>query len=156
MKYWLPILLLFCFTPGTALGQCANNGGDITGDGTIDLLDAMCATQLLLADLLDETEPNLPCAAEGLPSLDQNCDGNRNLIDVSVVIHTALGASMPVEVDATGNGCPNACDADPIQVGASLPLWTLPDAQPESPLFGQTHGPKDAPGVRVIALLDGG
>ena len=156
MKLFLQILLVLFFTSETVLAQCTNNSGDITGDGTTNLLDAMCASQLLLADLLDESEPDIPCATGGLPSLDQNCDGKRDLVDVAVVIHSALNASLPVEVDATGNGCPNACDIDPVQIGASLPLWSLPDEQPESALYGQTYGPKDASGVRVIALLDGG
>ena len=149
--------LLFLFAMGgTAAAQCAPDHGDVNGDGLINLLDMSCATQLLLAEVLDQEEPPVSCAPGGLASLDQNCDGEGNLVDVAIIVHVALEQTLPVEVDATGDGCPNACDSSPTQVGAALPLWSLPDQQPLSPLFGVNHGPKDGTGVRVIALLDGG
>ena len=73
-----------------------------------------------------------------------------------MVIAQALEIPFPVHADANGNLCPNACDQPPTTLGDPMPLWELEDQQPQSPKFGITYGLADMPGVRLVALLDGG
>lgn len=147
-------LALILFQP-RAYAQCADDHGDMNGDGALNVFDTLCVANLVLGTLLGD--PGLAeCANGGSASGDLNCDGFVNIADSAIAVANALEATLPIQVDATSNGCPTACDGPPLEIGALLPQWELEDHQPASPLYEQVYGPKDMPGVRVIALLDGG
>ena len=154
MKRVIPWMIGLMLIPGFSKADCIPSTKDINQDGVVDVLDAVCSMESLLARMFDEEAPLPACAA--IPNLDTDCNGITDLVDAAIIISAIVGEPLPIQVDATGNQCPDACDASPITPGAFLPQWELEDLQPDSETFGMLTGPKAGPGVRVIILLDGG
>ena len=81
--------------------------GDVTGDGTVDVVDVQCAILGVLAELSGSTQ--LGCAGGGIDLADIDCDGQASVVDVSIDINLALGKPLGASVDANGDGCPDGC-----------------------------------------------
>ncbi len=153
MKRFLLILILGFNLPSTASAQCPDVVGDVNQSSQVDVVDVQCSILAALG-ALTETPDLAPCAAP--ESVDVNCDGATDVTDTIMVIAQAMGIPFPIQADANGNICPNDCDQPPTTLGDPMPLWELVDEQPLSPKVGVTYGLADMPGVRLVALLDGG
>ncbi len=93
---------------GGAWAECSSAlPGDVTGDGTVDVVDVQCAILGVLAEL--GGSPQLGCAGGTLDLADINCDGQVSVVDVSLDINLALGKPLGASVDANADGCPDAC-----------------------------------------------
>jgi hypothetical protein len=82
-------------------------GGDLTGNGAVNVADAMCAVLTSLAASAQGAPPS--CLAGLTQSLDTNCDCAADVTDVLLVVHLALFQGLPLAVDAGGDGCADAC-----------------------------------------------
>ena len=57
------------------------------------------------------------CVGTSVLDADPNCDGAHNVTDILLLINYALGFPLSTAIDADGDGCPDACDALPCQLG---------------------------------------
>ncbi len=110
-------------SPALALQKCSDPVGDVTGDGTTDILDAQCGILVSLALLSGTSVPlclNVP-AENG----DINCDAVPDVTDVVLVINLVLGIDLAEEIDANQNGCPEACEDIPLVLKRLAPVTTI-------------------------------
>ena len=60
--------------PGDAQATCLTPAGDITNDGTSDVLDLQCGILVVLHELTDAVTPLPACLQVPLIAVDLNCD----------------------------------------------------------------------------------
>ncbi len=96
---------------GPAAAVCLAPPGDITHDGSADVIDVQCAILVSLWNLGGATGAPPSCVpADPLANVDLNCDGATNVVDVNTAISLALSVPLSPSIDADGDGCPDGCD----------------------------------------------
>ncbi len=85
--------------------------GDVTGDGTVTVVDVQCTVLTSLWVLATPGSPSPGCLAVGPTAADLNCDGAIDVTDVVAAVHMALGIPLEPAVDANGDGCADSCPA---------------------------------------------
>ncbi len=85
--------------------------GDLTGDGTRDVVDVQCHVLVVLAT--GAAEPLPACMAAPPSDADLDCNGAVNVTDTVVLDYVVLGLGLSETVDGDGDGCPDACTAKP-------------------------------------------
>ena len=105
--------------------QARAPGGDVTGNGIVDVVDTQCATLLSLWSLSGGTGEMPSCVAEGIGYLeaDIDCSDNINVTDVQSIINLSLGIPLNTIIDADQNNVHDSCDAaEPIIQPVSVSL----------------------------------
>lgn len=113
-------MFLLCLLPalsqtGVAQGYCLSPPGDLTGDGTTDVVDTQCAILAALWALTGSqtAAPNcLPTGSNPIAMADQNCDAMVGVADAQLVIFFALGTPLAASLDADSNQCVDVCEVD--------------------------------------------
>lgn len=102
-----------CYLSTTALrshayAACSVPPGDIDGSGTTNVVDVQCAIVSALAAL---NPPFVaPLCTNGMNTApDVDCNGNPDVVDVTLVIYYALGTPLSSAIDANGDKCVDAC-----------------------------------------------
>ncbi|NUN12940.1 MAG: LamG domain-containing protein [Myxococcales bacterium] len=110
----LLFLVIIAKSP-SAMSDCLNPPGDLTGDNKTDVVDTQCAILTALWSLVgSETEPPacLPANSDPVAVADQNCDTVVSVADAQLVILFALGTPLAASLDADNNQCPDACEVE--------------------------------------------
>lgn len=85
--------------------------GDLTGDGTLSVVDVQCHILVVLWALMDPGQALPGCLSGGsATAANMNCDASTDVSDVILVIGKVLGAPMNPDVDNNGNGCVDVCE----------------------------------------------
>ncbi len=117
------IALVAVLTANGANATCPTPPGDVTGDGSTNVVDVVCGVLASLWDLNGRTDAIPACVATGnYRRADANCDGAINIVDVQVLAFQALGL-VPAAVDLDGDLCADACqDTTPPVVTIASPV----------------------------------
>ncbi len=111
--------LLVCIgmAEGSAKAECLDPPGDITENGTTNVIDVQCEILATLAGLDDSPLPL--CLAGGEESADLSCDGAVSVVDVLVAVYLVLDIALATDADGDGwvddCGCGEgfSCPEDP-------------------------------------------
>jgi hypothetical protein len=100
--------------PGTAAcdDYTCPKGGDINGNGKIEVSDAMCTLLVANWQLAGANPVTKPACAANPAWADLNCSGTTNVQDAQLLIQYALNQTLPRAVDHNANTCVDACDAE--------------------------------------------
>ncbi len=104
---------------------CALPFGDLDGSGTTTVVDVQCGILVVLWTLADQQGPPPTCASGGPMSADVSCDAHIDVTDVQMLVSAALDLPWSADVDADGNGCPDACEVaiPPVQWVGDTQWW---------------------------------
>jgi hypothetical protein len=105
------ILGVGAMAPASALGACGAPLGDLTGDGTTNVVDVQCVIIVVLEGITGGTEPPL-CLAVDPAFADTNCDGGVTVTDAQLTIQSALNSPLSEQIDADQDFCPDTCQVD--------------------------------------------
>lgn len=112
---WVVLGLAMGGGAGRVHAQCLDTPGDVNQDNVVTVIDVRCSLlgSLYTAAGFIGPVPGCYSTSGGLDWLelgDLNCDGTINVADVQLAVLYALALSMPAEIDADGNQCPDNCD----------------------------------------------
>lgn len=93
--------------PGVCAPTICDTGGDVNGDGSVDVNDVQCTIMAILADF--NSDP-APACLEAAYLAESDCDESYDVDDVKVSILYSLGGGLPSVIDADDNLCPDACE----------------------------------------------
>ncbi|NUN12268.1 MAG: hypothetical protein HUU55_01385 [Myxococcales bacterium] len=96
-----------CLDPGAC--NICDNGFDLTGDGLSSGDDIQCGILATAWLAGKKGEPYPGCMATPLATVDADCDGAVNLLDLIVLIESVLDGELG-PLDANGNGCVDTCE----------------------------------------------
>lgn len=96
------------FDSGMGSTTVCDTGGDLNGDGVVNVADVLCDVLAVLAEASAGSPPN--CLAPTSAIADTNCDGNTTISDVNLALHYSLAIPLPTVLDANANACPDACE----------------------------------------------
>lgn len=94
--------------------------GDVTGNNSVDVVDAQCTILLTLWQLGGMTAPVPTCLKGGLAVADLDCYGTINVADVILIISFALQQPLSVSIDRNNNHCHDHCDQQHCGDGVCL------------------------------------
>jgi hypothetical protein len=95
-----------------ARGLCLEPPGDIDGNGSANVADAVCS---LLVNLWSIGPGALPGCVGGQPTrADLNCANGYEVGDTILAVTLALGNALPAAQDSDGDGCLNACEVSAV------------------------------------------
>jgi len=117
------LALLLSSSPSVALQKCSAPPGDVTGDGTTDILDIQCTVLTSLSFLSGLAAP--ACLNTPAENGDIGCDGNPEITDVLLCINLALSIPLNVAADADQDGCPDGCEDIPVVLDRFSPVSTV-------------------------------
>jgi hypothetical protein len=95
--------------PGCGWDRCPS-GGDINGDGAVNVSDVQCTILLALWQLSGAAVAPPACLKGPLSVADLDCQGGTTVSDIQLDIRRALSVKLPPPIDANGNDCPDSCD----------------------------------------------
>lgn len=91
---------------------CKEDYGDINEDGTVNVVDVQCLTNLSLYELNGNYAPGfVKNCATNVCLVDMNCDGKINVSDIQITIYKSLKFPLEKAIDADQNGVHDACEA---------------------------------------------
>lgn len=93
-------------------------GGDITGNGSVNVVDALCAMIGVLSDTCG-VGPTPSCLIGPTSYVDFNCDAACNVLDVQLAVVLATGAPLGAG-DTNASGVPDACEQPECSGGEVL------------------------------------
>ena len=109
-------LLLLSWNPSIGLGVCVEPAGDVTLDGSANVIDVQCAILGALYHLEisggGESEEGyaIPdCVQDNINRTDLDCSGTTNVTDILSTIYLALDIPLNSEIDENGDLCNDAC-----------------------------------------------
>lgn len=95
---------------GPGLASCFEPFGDVSGDNVVSIVDVQCEL-LTVLEVLGSSVPVLPDCFGALPvAADLDCADGPTVGDVVLLINRVLEVPPPAEIDANGDGCPDACE----------------------------------------------
>lgn len=102
-----------CCPPTGACGSVCLAEPDINGSGGPDIVDVQCAILVTLWEISGGSGP-APSCAEGNPAaVNQNCDAETNVTDITILITLVLGGDLPLVIDSNQDSCPDSCEVLP-------------------------------------------
>ncbi|NUN12113.1 MAG: right-handed parallel beta-helix repeat-containing protein [Myxococcales bacterium] len=90
--------------------ECLDPPGDVNATGVTNVADVQCMILAVLADLSDPNSPPPLCALVSKTLLDVDCDAQRNVNDILIVINYGLQSPLNLTIDTNQNQCPDACE----------------------------------------------
>jgi hypothetical protein len=137
------VLLSSVLVPASAQAVCVDPPGDITGNSTTNVADALCVVLVSLWQASGQNPATPPPCLQGpIFNADSNCDGEVNVADAIVVVSLAVGNALSTMLDPNQNGCVEVCES--VQ---------LPGPPVVVPAF--VHGTSTGGGLRLQALGTG-
>ncbi len=97
-------------TPGCG---CSMLSGDVDASGAVNIVDVQCIILTVLWYSQGGAGSAPGCLAGPPVIADLDCVTPVDVVDVLVDIYLALGASLPVDIDADQDGCVDTCQATP-------------------------------------------
>jgi hypothetical protein len=111
--------------PRAGAALCLDPPGDVDASGGTNVADVQCAIVYSLW-ALSGVGSAPACAPGGDAGVDASCDGQINVVDVTLVISYVLALPLGGSIDADADLCPDLCDAagfDLAQCDAGDAAW---------------------------------
>ena len=146
-------MLFVLLTGSTANAICVDPPGDVTEDGSADVLDVQCVVLTLLWTMDSHNLPLPVCLNGNYFRADVTCNEWANVADAQIVISIALGLPLSPILDSNGDKCPDTCGDVFCSDDICSPEETCFECPEDcEPCVGSCCSAKDSPGCDEDAI----